>query len=73
VLHPSLSRARKIKPQTRPQPKVAGDIRIQCAYLPHTASHANMSDITVVLSAFTIYDDTGLGTAATVPRATYQS
>jgi hypothetical protein len=32
-----------------------------------------MSDITVVLSAFTIYDDTGLGTAATVPRATYQS
>ena len=59
--HFCLARARlgrRRQPRARPQPKVVGDMRIQCAYLPHATLQPNRSDKTAVLSSFTNYDGT---------------
>jgi hypothetical protein len=67
--HFCLARARlgrRKQPRARPQPKVVGDMRIQCAYLPHATSQPNRSDKTVVLSSFTNYDGTRPGITSNV-------
>lgn len=56
------------QPRAKPQPKAEADMSIQCAYLPHTTSQANMSDRTAVLSTFTNYNDVCPGITATVPH-----